>query len=219
MTKGKCIKCKRNNKKLVSQYKTIKNKKKYIGGKCKNCSKSKNITRKSLKKRTVRKFKGGFYEKPTTGEATPVTTSETNDAQPITPSELTTGEMPTEELTLEQKWGELRGDNIDDAGDVVYGADSSVDFYGGDIEGQTNKLQNPDDPSGQLTPQDQASPSDETNPPPNDEIQTGGKGFKKHYMYTKKGKRYIAKTRKQHLKGVKLGHKHKKPKKSRKKRR
>ena len=39
--------------------------------------------------------------------------------------------------------------------------------------------------------------------------------FKKHYMWNTKGKRYIAKTRKQHLKGMKLGHSHKKPKKRR----
>ena len=45
---------------------------------------------------------------------------------------------------------------------------------------------------------------------------SGGKKFKSHYMYTKKGKKYIAKSHKQHLKGVKLGHTHKKPKKSRK---
>ena len=38
------------------------------------------------------------------------------------------------------------------------------------------------------------------------------KKFKKHYMWNTKGKRYIAKTHKQHLKGVKLGHTHKKPK-------
>lgn len=41
------------------------------------------------------------------------------------------------------------------------------------------------------------------------------KKFKKHYMWTKKGKRYMVKSHKQHLKGVKLGHTHKKPKKSR----
>ena len=45
---------------------------------------------------------------------------------------------------------------------------------------------------------------------------SGGKKFKSHYMYTKKGKKYTAKSHKQHLKGVKLGHTHKKPKKSRK---
>ena len=39
------------------------------------------------------------------------------------------------------------------------------------------------------------------------------KSFKKHYMWNTKGKRYLAKTYKQHLKGVKLGHTHKKPKK------
>ena len=38
------------------------------------------------------------------------------------------------------------------------------------------------------------------------------KKFKKHYMWNTKGKRYIAKTHKQHLRGVKLGHTHKKPK-------
>ena len=47
--------------------------------------------------------------------------------------------------------------------------------------------------------------------------QVGGrrkkKSFKKHYMWNTKGKRYLAKTYKQHLKGVKLGHTHKKPKK------
>ena len=36
--------------------------------------------------------------------------------------------------------------------------------------------------------------------------------FKKHYMWNTKGKRYMAKTYKQHLRGVKLGHTHKKPK-------
>ena len=42
--------------------------------------------------------------------------------------------------------------------------------------------------------------------------------FKKHYMWNTKGKRYIAKTRKQHMKGVRLGHTHKKPRrKSRRK--
>lgn len=39
------------------------------------------------------------------------------------------------------------------------------------------------------------------------------KKFKKHYMWNTKGKRYMAKTHKQHLRGVKLGHTHKKPKK------
>ncbi len=38
------------------------------------------------------------------------------------------------------------------------------------------------------------------------------KNFKKHYMWNTKGKRYIAKTYKQHMKGVKLGHTHSKPK-------
>ena len=38
------------------------------------------------------------------------------------------------------------------------------------------------------------------------------KKFKKHYMWNTKGKRYIAKSHKQHLRGVKLGHTHKKPK-------
>jgi hypothetical protein len=42
------------------------------------------------------------------------------------------------------------------------------------------------------------------------------KKFKKHYMWNTKGKRYMAKTYKQHIKGVKLGHTHKKPKKKRK---
>ena len=36
--------------------------------------------------------------------------------------------------------------------------------------------------------------------------------FKKHYMWNTKGKRYMAKTYKQHIRGVKLGHTHKKPK-------
>ena len=36
--------------------------------------------------------------------------------------------------------------------------------------------------------------------------------FKKHYMWNTKGKRYMAKTYKQHLRGKKLGHTHKKPK-------
>tara|TARA_B100001287_G_C22682180_1_gene531148 strand:- start:2655 stop:3161 length:507 start_codon:yes stop_codon:yes gene_type:complete len=40
------------------------------------------------------------------------------------------------------------------------------------------------------------------------------KKFKKHYMWNTKGKRYMAKTHKQHIRGVKLGHTHKKPKKS-----
>jgi hypothetical protein len=40
------------------------------------------------------------------------------------------------------------------------------------------------------------------------------KKFKKHYMWNTKGKRYMAKTYKQHMRGVKLGHTHKKPKKS-----
>lgn len=35
--------------------------------------------------------------------------------------------------------------------------------------------------------------------------------FKKHFMFNTKGKRYVAKTRKQHLKGIKLGHTHSKP--------
>lgn len=34
--------------------------------------------------------------------------------------------------------------------------------------------------------------------------------FKKHYMWNTKGKRYTAKTHKQHLRGVKLGHTHRK---------
>jgi hypothetical protein len=38
------------------------------------------------------------------------------------------------------------------------------------------------------------------------------KKFKKHYMWNTKGKRYMAKTYKQHMRGVKLGHTHKKPK-------
>ena len=46
---------------------------------------------------------------------------------------------------------------------------------------------------------------------------SGGKKFKKHYMWNTKGKRYMAKTYKQHIKGMKLGHSHSKPKrKSRK---
>jgi hypothetical protein len=44
--------------------------------------------------------------------------------------------------------------------------------------------------------------------------------FKKHYMWNTKGKRYMAKTYKQHLRGKKLGHTHTKPKrKTRKTRR
>ena len=38
-------------------------------------------------------------------------------------------------------------------------------------------------------------------------------------MWNKKGKRYRVKTYKQHIKGVRLGHTHKKPKKSRRRRR
>ena len=45
------------------------------------------------------------------------------------------------------------------------------------------------------------------------------KKFKKHYMWNKKGKRYRVKTYKQHIKGVRLGHTHKKPKKTRRRRR
>jgi len=45
------------------------------------------------------------------------------------------------------------------------------------------------------------------------------KRFKKHYMWNTKGKRYLAKTYKQHIKGVKLGHSHKKPKRKRKSKR
>ena len=41
------------------------------------------------------------------------------------------------------------------------------------------------------------------------------KKFKKHYMWNTKGKRYMAKTYKQHIKGKKLGHTHKKPKSKR----
>lgn len=193
MPKGNCLKCKKYSKQLIKQYKTIKNKRKYIGGKCKNCNKNK--TRKSIKK-ALKKFKGGFYEKPVS-----------NEPVPITPEELTNQEIPTEKLTLDQQWDEFTGDNIDDAGAVVFSStpgEASVDYYGGDVEGKVNKLDDPDDPTVQETPGDE---------------QKGGKRFKKHYMYTKKGKRYIAKTRKQHLKGVKLGHKHKKPKISRKKRR
>ena len=36
--------------------------------------------------------------------------------------------------------------------------------------------------------------------------------FKKHFMWNTKGKRYLAKTHKQHVKGSKLGHTHKNPK-------
>lgn len=54
--------------------------------------------------------------------------------------------------------------------------------------------------------------------PPQIAARLGGKKktkkFKKHYMWNTKGKRYMAKTHKQHLRGVKLGHTHKKPKKS-----
>jgi len=52
----------------------------------------------------------------------------------------------------------------------------------------------------------------------NPNSKTGGKKarktrkFKKHYMWNTKGKRYMAKTYKQHIRGVKLGHTHKKPK-------
>ena len=45
------------------------------------------------------------------------------------------------------------------------------------------------------------------------------KKFKKHYMWNTKGKRYLAKTYKQHIKGAKLGHTHKKPKRKRKSKR
>ena len=49
---------------------------------------------------------------------------------------------------------------------------------------------------------------------------TGGKRksrkFKKHYMWNTKGKRYLAKTYKQHIRGSKLGHTHKKIKTRRK---
>jgi|UniRef100_A0A6C0INW8 hypothetical protein len=45
------------------------------------------------------------------------------------------------------------------------------------------------------------------------------KNFKKHYMWNTRGKRYFAKTYKQHRRGVKLGHSHKKPKKKSRKRR
>ena len=43
------------------------------------------------------------------------------------------------------------------------------------------------------------------------------KKFKKHYMWNTKGKRYLAKTYKQHMRGAKLGHTHKKPKSKSKK--
>jgi hypothetical protein len=43
------------------------------------------------------------------------------------------------------------------------------------------------------------------------------KKFRKHSMWNKKGKKYRVKTYKQHLKGVRLGHTHKKPKKRRRK--
>ena len=45
------------------------------------------------------------------------------------------------------------------------------------------------------------------------------KKFKKHYMWNTRGKRYVAKTYKQHIRGVKLGHTHKKPKKKSRRRR
>ena len=45
------------------------------------------------------------------------------------------------------------------------------------------------------------------------------KKFKKHYMWNTKGKRYLAKTYKQHIKGAKLGHTHKKPRRKRKSKR
>ena len=52
-------------------------------------------------------------------------------------------------------------------------------------------------------------------------IHSGGKRktrkFKKHYMWNTKGKRYMAKTYKQHLRGKKLGHTHTKPKRKSKK--
>ena len=41
----------------------------------------------------------------------------------------------------------------------------------------------------------------------------GDKKFKKHYMWNNKGKKYYAKTYKQHLEGLLKGHTHKKPKK------
>lgn len=47
----------------------------------------------------------------------------------------------------------------------------------------------------------------------------GKKKFKKHYMWNTRGKRYLAKTYKQHKRGLKLGHTHKKPKKKSRKRR
>lgn len=47
----------------------------------------------------------------------------------------------------------------------------------------------------------------------------GKKKFKKHYMWNTRGKRYVAKTYKQHKRGLKLGHTHKKPKKKSRKRR
>ena len=42
--------------------------------------------------------------------------------------------------------------------------------------------------------------------------------FKKHYMWNTKGKRYMAKTYKQHIRGKKLGHTHTKPKRKTKRR-
>ena len=45
------------------------------------------------------------------------------------------------------------------------------------------------------------------------------KYFKKHYMWNTRGKRYMAKTYKQHVRGMKSGHTHKKPRKSRRRRR
>ena len=45
------------------------------------------------------------------------------------------------------------------------------------------------------------------------------KKFKKHYMWNTKGKRYLAKTYKQHIKGAKLGHTHKKPRRTKKSKR
>lgn len=45
---------------------------------------------------------------------------------------------------------------------------------------------------------------------------TKHKKFKKHYMWNTKGKRYLAKTYKQHIRGARLGHTHSKPKKSKK---
>ena len=44
------------------------------------------------------------------------------------------------------------------------------------------------------------------------------KNFKKHYMWNTHGKRYLAKTYKQHVKGSKLGHTHKKVKRKTKRR-